>query len=67
MEQIFHHSECPGIHHTSGHPAHMASLPPAPGRREITVRRLRSFAKYKQKEQYFNSFDSTEDFHLMLD
>lgn len=30
MEQIFHHSECPGIRHTSDHPAHMASLPPAP-------------------------------------
>lgn len=24
------HSVCPGTHHTSDHPAHMASLPPAP-------------------------------------
>jgi len=45
----------------------MASLPPAPGRKKIIVRRLHSFAKYEQKGQYFKSFDPTEGFQLKLD
>lgn len=32
--QIFHHSVRPGIHHTSGHPAHMA-LPPPRNREDL--------------------------------
>lgn len=41
-EQIFHHSVHPGIHHTSGHLAHMALPPPRKWEKNVLVSLFRN-------------------------